>query len=144
MKDLFKNIWNAKPNKYWGIGIAIILFGFLKAINYEFPTTQAEKEKIEKKEKLNDEIKYMKACSAQLRIDRVSWYLDEMGITDGFEIIDVMDNTDLYKSNKPYELMESYKAMGIQPKTGKDLPYFNCAPNAKNTLPKEFLKKFGY
>jgi len=40
--------------------------------------------------------------------------------------------------------MESYKAMGIQPKTGRDLPYFNCVPDAKDKLPKDFLQRFGY
>ena len=55
----------------------------------------------------------MKACGAQLRVDRVNWYLDEKGITDNFKRIKVIETNDLYSSSKPYELMESYKARGI-------------------------------
>ena len=105
---------------------------------------QMKKNKLDPKMKLQEDIKYMKACGKQLRINRVNWYLDEKGITDNFERLKVLENTDLYDSSKPYELMESYKAMGIQPKTGRDLPYFNCVPDAKDKLPKELLEKFGY
>ena len=86
----------------------------------------------------------MKACAKQVRIDSVNWYFDEMGIEDKFERIRIIENTDLFMSNKPHKLMEEYKSRGISPKTGKDLPYFNCVPDAKDKLPKDFLQRFGY
>ena len=61
-----------------------------------------------------------------------------------YNLEEAIETTDLFDSSKPYELMESYKAMGIQPKTGRDLPYFNCVPDAKDKLPKDFLQRFGY
>ena len=80
----------------------------------------------------------MKACGAQLRVDKVNWYLDEKGITDNFESIKVIETTDLYSSSKPYELMKSYKAKGINPKTGRDLPYVNCVPDDKDKVAEGF------
>ena len=44
----------------------------------------------------------MKACGAQLRVDRVNWYLDEKGITDNFKRIKVIETNDLYSSSKSY------------------------------------------
>ena len=131
------------------IGGVLILIGFLKVLTLpESPKyrSQIQTKKVDKVVPYNQrpDVKYMKACTTQLRIERVNWYLDEKGITDNFERIKVIENTDLYDSSKPYELMESYKAMGIQPKTGRDLPYFNCVPDAKDKLPKELLEKFGY
>tara|TARA_B100001121_G_C18280703_1_gene430584 strand:- start:117 stop:572 length:456 start_codon:yes stop_codon:yes gene_type:complete len=150
--DFFKNIWKSNPKLVMYIGGVLILIGFVKTLTYEVPTTSTvstpktneAKKKLDPKMKLQEDIKYMKACGKQLRINRVNWYLDEKGITDNFERLKVLENTDLYDSSKPYELMESYKAMGIQPKTGRDLPYFNCVPDAKDKLPKELLEKFGY
>ena len=105
----------------------------------------AEQEKAtNKKMTFQEEVKYMKACGAQLRVDRVNWYLDEKGITDNFERLEVLETTDLYYSDKPYELMESYKRLGITPKTGRNLPYVNCVPDARDKLPKDFLQKIGY
>ena len=86
----------------------------------------------------------MKAFAKQVRIDRVNYYFDEMGIEDNLEGVRLIENTDLFMSNKPHKLMEEYKSRGISPKTGKDLPYFNCVPDAKDKLPKELLEKFGY
>ena len=86
----------------------------------------------------------MKACGAQLRVDRVNWYLDEKGITDNFKRIKVIQTNDLYSSSKPYELMESYKARGINPKTGRDLPYVNYVPDANDKVPEDFLRRMGY
>ena len=86
----------------------------------------------------------MKACGAQLRVDRVNWYLDEKGITDNFKRIKVIETNDLYSSSKPYELMESYKARGINPKTGRDLPYVNCVPDANDKVLEDFLRRMGY
>ena len=86
----------------------------------------------------------MKACGAQLRVDRVNWYLDEKGITDNFKRIKVIETNDLYSSSKPYELMESYKARGINPKTGRDLPYVNYVPDANDKVLEDFLRRMGY
>ena len=124
---------------------------FFNVVLIERPNTkvkkQIQKEKVDKIiKKLNfqEEIKYMKVCGAKLRVDRVNWYLDEKGITDNFERIKVIETTDLYCSIKPYGLMESYKAKGINPKTGRDFPYVNCFPDAKDKLPEDFLKRMGY
>ena len=146
--DFFKNLWKNNPNLVMYIGGVLILIGFLKVLTLpESPKVKNQiipKEKTETKMTFKEEVKYMKACGKQLRVDRVNWYLDEMGIKDNFERIKVIETTDLFDSSKPYELMESYKAMGIQPKTGRDLPYFNCVPDAKDKLPKDFLQRFGY
>ena len=147
--DFFRNLWKSNPNLVMYIGGVLILIGFINAVQQGTPPTvknQIQKNKVDKVVPYNQrpDVKYMKACTTQLRIERVNWYLDEKGITDNFERLKVLENTDLYDSSKPYELMESYKAMGIQPKTGKDLPYFNCVPDAKDKLPKELLEKFGY
>ena len=147
--DFFRNLWKSNPNLVMYIGGVLILIGFIKALTLpESPKvrSQFQTKKVDKVVPYNQrpDVKYMKACTTQLRIERVNWYLDEKGIKDNFERLKVLENTDLYDSSKPYELMESYKAMGIQPKTGKDLPYFNCVPDAKDKLPKEFLEKFGY
>ena len=40
--------------------------------------------------------------------------------------------------------MESYKARGINPKTGRELPYVNCVPDLKDQVLEEFLRKIGY
>ena len=154
--DFFKNLWKNQPNTVLGFGALIILIGFFNALLIESrtpkvknqivstPKTNKVQEKLEPEMKLQERIKYMKACARQLRVSRVNWYLDEMGIKDNFERIKAIETTDLFDSSKPYELMQSYKAMGIQPKTGRDLPYFNCAPDAKDKLPKDFLQRFGY
>ena len=134
-----------------GFGALIILIGFFNAVLIERPSPQVQKqikkEKVDaivKKMNFQEEVKYMKACGAQLRVDRVNWYLDEKGITDNFERIKVIENTDLFMSNKPYELMESYKAKGKTPRTGRDLPYVNCVPDAKDKVPEDFLRRMGY
>ena len=154
--DFFKNLWKNQPNTVLGFGAFIILIGFFNALLIESrtpkvknqivsaPKTNQVEEKLEPEMTLQERIKYMKACAGQLRVSRVNWYLDEMGIKDNFERIKAIETTDLFDSSKPYELMQSYKAMGIQPKTGRDLPYFNCAPEAKDKLPKDFLQRFGY
>tara|TARA_B100001115_G_C15457191_1_gene215245 strand:- start:41 stop:382 length:342 start_codon:yes stop_codon:yes gene_type:complete len=111
MKDLIKTIWNAKPNKYWGIGIAIILFGFLKVINYEFPTTQAEKER--------NELKRIKKCAREVRIMRKEWYFEETG-----QIISL-------KSSAPQDLQNYYDNNDIKPKSGREIPYKDCTQNSK-------------
>ena len=36
--------------------------------------------------------------------------------------------------------MESYKSLGITPKTGRTLPYVNRVPDAKDKLPEDFLR----
>ena len=103
-----------------------------------------EQEALNKIKKLIlNEIEYMKACAKQVRIERVNWYIDEMGIEDNFERIRLIENTDLFMSNKPYKLMEEYKSRGISPKIGKDLPYY-CVPDAKDKSPKDFLQRFVY
>ena len=150
--EFLKNLWKTQPNTVMGFGALLILIGFFNAVLVEQRPSpevkkQIQKEKVDaivKKMNFQEEVKYMKACGRQLRVDRVNWYLDEKGITDNFERIKVIETTDLFDSSKPYELMESYKARGINPKTGRDLPYFNCAPDAKDKLPKDFLQKFGY
>lgn len=58
--------------------------------------------------------------------------------------MEVVETTDLYYSSKPYELMESYKARGINPKTGRQLPYVNCLPDLKDKVPEDFLRRIGY
>ena len=40
--------------------------------------------------------------------------------------------------------MKSYKAKGINPKTGRDLPYVNCVPDANDKAPEDFLRRMGY
>ena len=147
--DFFRNIWKSNPKLVMYIGGVLILIGFIKTLTLpESPKvrSQIQKNKVDKVVPYNQrpDVKYMKACTTQLRIERVNWYLDEKGITDNFERLKVLENTDLYESNKPYELSESYKSMYLPPKTGRDFPYFNCAPDAKDKLPKEFLEKFGY
>ena len=151
MIGFLKNLWKTQPNTVMGFGALLILIGFFNAVlqppatqvrNKSVPTPKTNK--VDPKIKLQQDIKYMKSCGKQLRIDRVNWYLDEMGITDNFERIKVIENTDLYESNKPYELSESYKSMYLPTKTGRDLPYENCAPDAKDKLPKDFLQRFGY
>ncbi len=146
--NFFRNLWKKNPNLVMYIGGVLILIGFIKALTLpESPKyrSQIQTKKVDKVVPYNQrpDVKYMKACAKQLRIDRVNWYLDEKGITDNFERLKVLENTDLYESNKPYELSESYKSMYLPPRTRK-FPYFNCAPDAKDTLPKEFLEKFGY
>ena len=154
--DFLKNLWKNQPHTVMGFGALLILIGFVNAVLIERPTpkvrnksvplekTNTAEKKLDPKIKLQQDIKYMKACGRQLRVDRVNWYLDEMGIKDNFERIKAIETTELFDSSKPYELMESYKAMGIQPKTGRDLPYFNCVLDAKDKLPKDFLQRFGY
>ena len=46
-----------------------------------------------------------------------------MEITDNFERIKFKKNIDSIKSNKPYELSESYKSICLQPKISKDLAF---------------------
>ena len=149
--DFLKNLWKNQPNTVMGFGALLILIGFFNAVLIERPSPQVKKQiqkekvdKIVKKMTFQEEVKYMKACGAQLRVDRVNWYLDEKGITDNFERIKVIENTDLYSSSKPYELMESYEARGRKPKTGRDLPYVSCVPSDKDKVPQDFLQKFGY
>ena len=151
VKEFFKNLWKTQPNTVTGFGALLILIVFFNAVLIERPSSEVKKEiqkekidKIVKKYNDQEDVKYMKACGRQLRVDRVNWYLDEKGITDNFERINFIETTELFYSSKPYELMELYKANGIQPKTGKDLPYFNCVPDAKGKLPKDFLHRFGY
>ena len=78
------------------------------------------------------DVEYMKIFARKVRIDRVNWYLDEKVITDKFERVKVIETTDLLYSDKPYELMESYKCLGIPLKTGRNLPYVNCVPVKKS------------
>ena len=148
--DFFKNLWKTQPNTVIGFGALIILIGFFNAVLIERPNPQVKKQiqkekvdKIVKKMNFHEEVNYMKACGAQLRVDRVNWYLDEKGITDNFESIKVIETTDLYNSSKPYELMKSYKAKGINPKTGRDLPNNNCVPDVKDKVPEDFLRRIG-
>ena len=143
--DFFRN--NPKLVSYLGLTAVVIVF--LKISTQpktpNFRKMIAEQEKVtNKKMTFQEEVKYMKACGAQLRVDRVNWYLDEKGITDNFERIKVIETTDLYSSSKPYELMESYKARGRKPKTGRDLPYVSCVPSDKDKVPEDFLRRMGY
>ena len=143
--DFFRN--NQKLVSYLGLTAVVIVF-FKISTQPKTPNFRkmiAKQEKVtNKKMTFQEEVKYMKACGRQLRVDRVNWYLDEKGITDNFERIKVIETTDLYSSSKPYELMESYKSRGIQPKTGRELPYVNCVPDAKDKVPEDFLRRMGY
>ena len=145
----FKELWKNQPNTVMGFGALLILIGFFNAVQQGTPPTvknQIQKNKVDKVAEYNQQpdVIYMKACTRQLRVDRVNWYLDEKGITDNFERLEVLETTDLYYSDKPYELMESYKARGINPKTGRDLPFVNCVPDARDKVPKDFLQRMGY
>ena len=140
----FKELWKNQPNTVMGFGALLILISFFNAVQQGTPPTvknQIQKNNFDKVAEYNQkpDVIYMKACTRQLRVDRVNWYLDEKGITDNFERLEVLETTDLYYSDKPYQLMESYKARGIQPKTGRDLPYVNCAPDARDKLPANFF-----
>ncbi len=150
--DFFRNLWKNSPNLVRYLCLTAIVIVFLKVSTQpKTPNVRkmiAEQEKVmklevvplkEKKMTFKEEIEYMKKCGRQLRVNRVNWYLDEKGITDNFERIKIIETTDLFDSSKPYELMESYKARGIQPKTGRDLPYVNCAPDARDKLPANFF-----
>ena len=147
--NFLKNLWKNQPNTVMGFGALLILIGFFNAVQQTTPPTvknQIQKNKVDKVAEYNQQpdVIYMKACTRQLRVDRVNWYLDEKGITDNFERLEVLEATDLYYSDKPYQLMESYKARGINPKTGRDLPFVNCVPDLKDQVPEEFLRRMGY
>jgi DNA polymerase elongation subunit (family B) len=150
--DFLKNLWKTQPNTVMGFGALLILIVFFNAVLIEQRPSPEVKKQIQKdtvdaivkKMNFQEEVKYMKACGAQLRVDRVNWYLDEKGIKDNFERIKVIETTDLYSSSKPYELMESYKARGRKPKTGRDLPYVSCVPSDKDKVPEDFLRRMGY
>ena len=137
MKEFLSNLWKTQPNTVLGGGAAIILLGGFSGLyflaNYDSSSVQEVKVipyKESTKTSMSD-IEYMKSCARQVRVDRVNWYLDEIGIKDNFERIKVLENTDLFMSSKPYELMEEYKAKGIKPNSGKDLPYKDCSPSAR-------------
>ena len=148
--DFLKNLWKNQPNTVMGFGALLILIGFFNALlqppnpNVRNKIQKEKVEKIVKKYNDQEDVKYMKACGRKLRVDRVNWYLDEKGITDNFERLKFIETTELFYSSKPYELMESYKARGINTKTGRDLPYVNCVPNAKDKVPEDFLRRMGY
>ena len=109
-EGIFKNFWKTQPNTVLGAGAAIILVVFFKATTYS-PVQEVNVKPYKSTPKVSmTDIEYMKNCARQERVDRVNWYLDEKGITDNFERINVIENTDLFMSSKPYELMESYKA----------------------------------
>ena len=142
----FKELWKNQPNTVMGFGALLILIGFFNAVQQGTPPTVKNQSREDRVAEYNQQpdVKYMKACARQLRIDRVNWYLDEKGITDNFERLEVLETTNLFDSDKPYQLMESYKRLGIPPKTGRNLPFVNCVPSLKDQVPEEFLRRMGY
>ena len=55
------------------------------------------------------------------------------------DLFKVLETNDLIDSDKSYELIDSYKCLGIPPKTWRNLSYVNCLPNAKDKLTKDLL-----